>query len=52
MVEQTLVRDRDHVLEMLKEVETNGGEGLMLRKPGSYVQFDPMAVVGKTDLNG
>ncbi|KAF8322424.1 DNA ligase/mRNA capping enzyme [Cantharellus anzutake] len=33
--QQTIVRDRDHVLEMLKEVESRGGEGLMLREPGS-----------------
>jgi DNA ligase 1 len=35
VVEQQEVRDRDHVLERLKEIEELGGEGLMLRKPGS-----------------
>lgn len=30
-------KSRDHVLEMLKEVEESGGEGLMLRKPESSV---------------
>ncbi|KZT40618.1 DNA ligase/mRNA capping enzyme [Sistotremastrum suecicum HHB10207 ss-3] len=35
VVEHTAVTSRDHVLEMLKDVETKGGEGLMLRKPGS-----------------
>jgi len=33
--QQTLVKDRDHVLEMLRDVESRGGEGLMLREPGS-----------------
>jgi DNA ligase-1 len=35
VVEQTVVKDRDHISEMLKEVEDEGGEGLMLRKPKS-----------------
>lgn len=35
MVEQTCVESKDHVFDMLKEVEAHGGEGLMLRKPGS-----------------
>ncbi|KZV81906.1 DNA ligase/mRNA capping enzyme, partial [Exidia glandulosa HHB12029] len=35
VVKQTLVKDRDHVLEMLQDVEAQGGEGLMLRKPKS-----------------
>lgn len=35
IVEQTMMESRDHVLDMLKEVESHGGEGLMLRKPGS-----------------
>ena len=55
VVEQTPVRDRDHVLQMLKgslrdlhelytdndddaDVETLGGEGLMLRKPKSQYE--------------
>lgn len=37
VVEQTQAKDRDHVLETLKEFESEGGEGLMLRKPGSLV---------------
>jgi DNA ligase-1 len=37
VVEQEEVKDRQHVLDKLKEVETLGGEGLMLRKPKSYV---------------
>lgn len=35
LVEQTLAKDREHVLQELKAVETKGGEGLMLRKPQS-----------------
>ncbi len=35
VVEQTEAKDREHVLEMFKEVEDQKGEGLMLRKPGS-----------------
>lgn len=35
VVEQTKAESRDHVLATLKEVESEGGEGLMLRKPGS-----------------
>ncbi|KAH6891588.1 hypothetical protein BKA70DRAFT_1119873 [Coprinopsis sp. MPI-PUGE-AT-0042] len=35
IVEHEEARDKDHVLERLKEVEELGGEGLMLRKPGS-----------------
>jgi DNA ligase 1 len=38
VVEQELVRDRQHVLDRLKEVEEEGGEGLMLREPGSTYQ--------------
>jgi DNA ligase 1 len=34
-VEHVEAKDKDHVLERLKEVEELGGEGLMLRKPGS-----------------
>jgi DNA ligase-1 len=36
---QEEVRDRQHVLDKLKEIETLGGEGVMLRKPQSYVLF-------------
>jgi DNA ligase 1 len=35
LVEQTITKSRDHLLEMLKEVERLGGEGLMIRKPNS-----------------
>jgi DNA ligase-1 len=35
LLEHTAIRDRDHIFEMLKEVEDLGGEGLMIRKPGS-----------------
>lgn len=34
---QEEVRDRQHVLDKLKEIESLGGEGAMLRKPKSYV---------------
>lgn len=37
VVEHEVAKSREHVLQKLKEVETLGGEGLMLRKPGSYV---------------
>lgn len=37
LVENTLVKSREHVFELLKDVEDLGGEGLMLRKPGSCV---------------
>lgn len=37
VVHHEQARDREHVLEKLKEVETLGGEGIMLRKPESYV---------------
>jgi DNA ligase-1 len=37
VVQQEQATSREHVLEKLKEIETLGGEGLMLRKPGSYV---------------
>ncbi|KZW00121.1 DNA ligase/mRNA capping enzyme, partial [Exidia glandulosa HHB12029] len=40
VVKQTAVKDRDHVLEMLQAVEAQGGEGLMLRKPKSYAEFE------------
>lgn len=32
---QEEVRDRQHVLDKLKEIETVDGEGVMLRKPKS-----------------
>jgi DNA ligase 1 len=35
IVAQEQARDRQHVLDKLKEVETLGGEGLMLRQPKS-----------------
>jgi hypothetical protein len=36
-LEQEKVKDRQHVLDKLKEIEALGGEGLMLRQPKSYV---------------
>lgn len=38
VVEHTLAKDKDHVLAKLKEIETLGGEGLMLRKAESYAK--------------
>ncbi|ESK91269.1 dna ligase [Moniliophthora roreri MCA 2997] len=35
VVEHEKAKNREHVLEKLKEIEALGGEGLMLRKPGS-----------------
>jgi len=35
VVKHEQATSRDHVLEKLKEIESLGGEGLMLRKPGS-----------------
>ena len=35
VVEHLRALSKDHVLGMLKDVEQEGGEGLMLRKPGS-----------------
>ena len=35
VVEHIKALSREHVFEMLKEVEQMGGEGLMLRKPES-----------------
>jgi DNA ligase-1 len=32
-------KSNQHVLDKLKEIETLGGEGLMLREPGSFVLF-------------
>lgn len=37
VVDQMKANSREHVLEMLKDIEAMGGEGLMLRKPESYV---------------
>jgi len=37
VVQQEVAKSREDVLDKLKEVERLGGEGLMLRKPGSYV---------------
>jgi DNA ligase-1 len=39
VVPQTQATDRQHVLDQLKYVESLGGEGLMLRKPESFVLF-------------
>ncbi|PBK63457.1 DNA ligase/mRNA capping enzyme [Armillaria solidipes] len=38
VVEYELVKDRQHVLDQLKKIESLGGEGLMLRKPGSQYE--------------
>ncbi|KAF8464436.1 hypothetical protein BDZ91DRAFT_849727 [Kalaharituber pfeilii] len=35
VVQHTIVKNRNHVFEMLEEVTKSGGEGLMLRQPGS-----------------
>ncbi|KAH7338308.1 hypothetical protein B0J17DRAFT_661935 [Rhizoctonia solani] len=35
VVEQTMCKSKDHLLETLKEVEREGGQGVMLRQPGS-----------------
>lgn len=35
VVEQERVRDKQHVLDKLKEIESLGGEGVMLREPKS-----------------
>ncbi|CAE6454620.1 unnamed protein product [Rhizoctonia solani] len=35
VVEQTMCKSKDHLLETLKDVEHEGGEGVMLRQPGS-----------------
>jgi hypothetical protein len=37
LVEHEKAKSRQHVLDKLKEIETLGGEGLMLRKPESFV---------------
>jgi hypothetical protein len=39
VLEQECVRDREHVLDKLKEIEGLGGEGVMLRKPQSWVHI-------------
>ena len=41
VVQHEQATSRDHVLEKLKEIESLGGEGLMLRKHGSYVLVHP-----------
>ncbi|KXN82465.1 DNA ligase [Leucoagaricus sp. SymC.cos] len=38
VVEQEQARDRQHVLDRLKEIESLGGEGVMLRRPGSVYE--------------
>jgi len=38
VVEHEQAKDRQHVLDKLKEVESLGGEGLMLRKPASVYE--------------
>ncbi|KAJ3808338.1 DNA ligase [Lentinula lateritia] len=38
IVEQQKAKSRKHVLDKLKEIESLGGEGLMLRKPGSLYE--------------
>ncbi|KAK0207120.1 DNA ligase/mRNA capping enzyme [Desarmillaria ectypa] len=38
VVEHELVNSRQHVLDQLKKIESLGGEGLMLRKPGSQYE--------------
>ncbi|KAG9084877.1 hypothetical protein FRC06_003853, partial [Ceratobasidium sp. 370] len=35
VVEHTMCKSREHLLETLKEVERQGGEGVMMRQPGS-----------------
>lgn len=35
VLDHTVCKDKDHVLEMLEDVIEKGGEGLMLREPGS-----------------
>lgn len=35
VVEQVKAKDKDHVLSFLKDIESRGGEGVMLREPGS-----------------
>lgn len=35
VLEQIKAKDKDHVLSFLKDIESQGGEGVMLREPGS-----------------
>ncbi len=35
IIQQTLCKSNNHLLSMLEEVEKKGGEGLMIRRPGS-----------------
>ena len=35
VVHHEVAKSRQHVLDKLKEIESLGGEGLMLRKPSS-----------------
>lgn len=51
VVEHTLATSRQHVLDKLKEIETLGGEGLMLRKAGSYVTLSTRGVQSSRCLN-
>jgi DNA ligase-1 len=37
LVGHEIAMSRQHVLDKLKEIESLGGEGLMLRKPASYI---------------
>jgi DNA ligase 1 len=39
LVKHEKAKNRQHVLDKLKEIETLGGEGLMLRQPGSFALF-------------
>lgn len=42
VVDHIRAKNREHVLQMLRDVEALGGEGLMLRKPKSSVSnFSP-----------
>jgi DNA ligase-1 len=41
VVGHELATSRQHVLDKLKEIEGLGGEGLMLRQPGSYA-YSPL----------
>ena len=37
LLEHEQAKDKQHVLDKLKEIESLGGEGLMLRREASYV---------------
>ncbi|KAN0060697.1 hypothetical protein ACQY0O_007355 [Thecaphora frezii] len=39
LVHHVQCRGREHMLEMLNDVNSKGGEGLMLRRPGSRYEF-------------